>query len=103
MEKRFIKELSLRLGNISIRKPTFVSETPKEWEERPWWDVVVCHDRQNGEYNMSIASFKPDDHGDYELRYIGRRPVELAQHDLEDFLTVVRVAYDILNYDGYRS
>lgn len=118
-------EIRFRLGNLELRKASYICEEPKhpsyhinKWEpnkhykqERKYIKDGEFYRPKNSEYNYrihkncfknpetcySIASFDRDKEGFYELRFICDRPLNLNEEEKEIFWKLISIGDDILN------
>ena len=116
---------SKRIGNLMFRKATYLGEEPefpawhidffypnpyygKENEYIKEGDYYIkdksssyyrihkdCFKRKESCY--SIASFRRDEEGFYELSFIGDRPLGFNEKDMKDFWELVKYGYKELN------
>ena len=86
---------SKRIGNLMFRKATYLGEEP----EFPNWhiDFFYPNPYYGKESCYSIASFRRDGEGFYELSFIGDRPLGLNEKDMKDFWELVKYGYHKLN------
>lgn len=116
---------SKRIGNLMFRKATYLGEEPEfpNWhidffypnpyygkeneyikkgdyyikDENSFYHRIHKDCFKHKESCYSIASFRRDEEGFYELSFIGDRPLGLNEKDMKDFWELVKYGYHKLN------
>lgn len=88
MEKKEVKKVSLRLGNLNFRRTQDDNYEIVKW--------ITREDKQEKEYCIVVASFIIHSADSINLEWCGRRPLDLDSDEYADFMRCVRFGYDFL-------
>lgn len=88
MDKKEIKKINLRLGNLNFRR------TQDDKYEIVKW--ITREDKQEKEYCIAVALFRIYCSDSINLEWCGRRPLDLDADEYADFMQCVRFGYDFL-------
>ena len=88
MDKKEIKKVNLRLGNLNFRR------TQDDNYELVKW--ITRENEQEKEYFIVVSSFRIDSADSINLEWCGRRPLDLNADEYADFMQCVRFGYDFL-------
>lgn len=85
-------KINYRIGDLELR----LNDIPKNPQilHSPWSEIVQWSTRNDiPEHCWTIATFEYDRDGYPELRYCGRRPLDLEKDDMEIFLNLIQEGY----------
>ena len=88
MDKKEIKKVNLRLGNLNFRRTQDDNYEIVKW--------ITRENEQEKEYCIVVASFRIDSADSINLEWCGRRPLDLDADEYADFMQCVRFGYDFL-------
>ena len=88
MDKKEIKKVNLRLGNLNCRRTQDDNYEIVKWFTR--------ENEQEKEYCIVVASFVIHSADSINLEWCGRRPLDLDADEYADFMQCVRFGYDFL-------
>ena len=88
MDKKEIKKVNLRLGNLNFRRTQDDNYEIVKW--------ITRENEQKKEYCIVVASFRIDYANSIHLEWCGRRPLDLDADEYADFMQCVRFGYDFL-------